>query len=493
MNAVIDAEVGIGAKLFNQAAKVITRNTETEVNEAKVEEAAGEDNFIKKEELIAATKTPETNPVTESGKAANQQKVNETWNQVASTIMNETKNLTKSEAKIKEVKEDKTIANTESTVSLGGETTIQGTNTTVNTVATETQFDELETQIERNQEIIEANNRNIDLSTKDEETKKKNEQVKLAYENLYKIDQQLKEYEDKLAKDKKIAEQNQLDEINQQEEYAEKRTAELRKNISDFHNKGNATIRLQNGAFITNNAIKLDGKGIEVISEPGENNLSETQVAIKYNYDGKTYERLIDTNDKYTSISQTPEENKDNHEIIGDKGLLATIESSSDSDQVSLNAVAFDKSNGQEVNIEGLDNENDIPTKITVGESLSSEEIEQDTPIFLRLSDVSIIGEKQDNQDYSGTHTPQHYYTFNLRQDQFEQLILARANDYTGLGIDAQWLNKAYEYNINTNSNEQEKTFGNYDLITKIRNPDGSFTYKVQLSDKAYQRFNNYT
>ena len=282
----------------------------------------------------------------------------------------------------------------------------------VNTIASGEQFNAVQSEIDKNQAIIAANNRNIDLSKNDTETQKKNEAVRQAYDNLNKIENQLKEYEDKLKKDEEKKEQNRLDEINEQEMEAEQRLAALRKDISDFNAEGDATIRLQNGAYITNNAIKQNGKGIEVISKPGENGLSDTQVAIKYSYkpagsdEPVTVERLVDTNDKYTLISQRPEDNEDNEankKLMGDKGLLETLKSSTTENPVKLKAQAFNKENGKAIDMNNVKEGDGIPTEIEVGRSKTPEEIEKGLNSTELLSSTEDLERLKNDPNYRQT------------------------------------------------------------------------------------------
>ena len=480
MNAVIDTNKGISTEVFKQAVKV-EKPEEIKVSEPKVDKAAGADSFIKKEELTEAAKTPEKAVITnKEDKAASQEQVDETWNQVANTIQNETKELSQTDAKVKIVEAEKPATNTEtqtenkpedtkvkiakeeSTLSLGGEEKVAGTDVKVNTVATEEQFKEIQTQIERNQKILEKNNRNIDLSVNDDATKKKNEEVRQAYNNIYQIEEQLKEYESKLTK--QTEDQNRIDAINEEEKRALAKAQELRKIISDFNKEANATIRLQNGAFITNNAITMDGKGIEIIAEPGKDGLSDTQVAIKYNYDGKEFERLIDTNDKYTSISQTPEENKANKAAMGSKGLLAAIKNNSKNNPTSLKAVAYNKQDGQAVDMANIKPEDGIPTEITIGLSKSASEIEKGTDKE-RVSNATLEKLKNDPE-----YREQIIEVLRKAQEQNVLWKIGRKENVTNAGYWAKQL--ANDDFDPTQSNEQQSLLATVNRALAVINPE---------------------
>lgn len=85
-------------------------------------------------------------------------------------------------------------------------------------------------------------------------------------------------------------------------------------------------------------------------------------------------------------------------------------------------------------------------------------------------------------------------YVALLNQDQYEELINTTATHFAGIdaGRDAKWLNEAYtDRSLSTDSKEQEKTFGNYDLVIKRRDNQGNFTYELVLSEDTYRRFEN--
>ena len=113
--------------------------------------------------------------------------------------------------------------------------------------------------------------------------------------------------------------------------------------------------------------------------------------------------------------------------------------------------------------------------------------------IKLSLDGKDIRGVKGNNPDFSGSSSrPKDFYSFTLNQQELEKLIKISANDMSGLGTDAQWLNDAYsDQTLNSESKEQKKSFGQYDVITKNRDPQGNFTYELNLSEKAYNRFQN--
>jgi hypothetical protein len=113
--------------------------------------------------------------------------------------------------------------------------------------------------------------------------------------------------------------------------------------------------------------------------------------------------------------------------------------------------------------------------------------------IKLSLDGKDIRGVKGNNPDFSGSSSrPKDFYSFTLNQQELEKLIKISANDMSGLGTDAQWLNDAYsDQTLNSESKEQKKSFGLYDVITKNRDPQGNFTYELNLSEKAYNRFQN--
>ncbi|NQY79685.1 MAG: hypothetical protein HRT47_05170 [Candidatus Caenarcaniphilales bacterium] len=464
MNAVVDAAKGIGAKLFNQASTEVSKqeNSGTKVNEQKVTEADKtttnpetqkvenkSDGFISKQELGTATQKAETSPVQNEsgeGQVLSEQEVNQTWNKVGNTIKNETAGIEKTEATLKKVDENNQVVDGEKT-SLGGETTIQGTDITVNTLSTPEQYGKIATELAKNGEIIDKvvneKSRNIDLSSTDPEVIEHNKKIQVAYENMYKIDQQLKEYQEKIEANQKIAEKNRLDEINKQEEKALENIKALRKSIANFHAEKDSTITLSNGANLTNNAVKFDGKGIQELKTSENSNLADNQVAIQYKQNvvqtddsgniitdsegnpktkEKTIQHLVervtegsgDNKKEYTVISNVDLEVKgeDGSKYITGSGNFIRDDDSSDGEVASnsltdemekdrdlkVKARAFDTSSGKEVKT--IEEGDSIPTNIEVGKSKTVSEIEQSLNNTEILSEDSNFDELQNDKNY---------------------------------------------------------------------------------------------
>jgi hypothetical protein len=117
--------------------------------------------------------------------------------------------------------------------------------------------------------------------------------------------------------------------------------------------------------------------------------------------------------------------------------------------------------------------------------------------INLSLDGKCIQGVKVNNPDFSDfvldpSSGPKEFYRFTVNQQELEKLTKISADDMSGLGTDARWLNDAYsDQTLTSESKEQQKSFGNYDLITKKRDAKGNFTYELNLSAEAYDRFKN--
>lgn len=109
--------------------------------------------------------------------------------------------------------------------------------------------------------------------------------------------------------------------------------------------------------------------------------------------------------------------------------------------------------------------------------------------IKLSLSGEEIRGTRQTNPEVTEEYTkPKDVYTFTLSHAQLQKLISINAAD--PLAWDARWLNNAYIDNtLDSYSTETSKSFGNYDVITKNRDSAGNFTYELNLSSAAYERF----
>jgi hypothetical protein len=130
-------------------------------------------------------------------------------------------------------------------------------------------------------------------------------------------------------------------------------------------------------------------------------------------------------------------------------------------------------------------------TEVTAPKPDTSNSTNTISNIYLPLNNKDIRGVKVKNPDFSDSSSrPTNFYQFTLNQQELEKLIEISANDMNGLGTDAQWLNEAYSNKtLTSESVEQEKSFGNYDVIKKIRDRQGNFTYELNLSEEAYRRF----
>lgn len=464
---IIQTGEGIKNTVFNQAAAPVEN---TKVGKGQVTTAAknqGSDQFINQTEFKNSQTKKETAVVKKAdGEVASEEQVDKTWEQTAQRIQKETEKLKETSTMVKTSQEKLT---------LGGKEQVKTGNTEIeiNDVSTTEQIKKVEKQIEDNKKII--SNANGQINLQDSSKEAQNKDVIEAYNNLNKIrDELIKPRLESLNEE----DSDIVDAITQLEEAEKAELKRLNKKIEDFYKNNEATILLANGSHLTNNSIKYgQNTGIKVDSDK-QTNLDDRQVAISYkNNQGKDVFHIVDRGDKYTSITKETESGE--------------IANGIDNDELFEDAVAF-KNNGEPIDLGEL--ENGEPVTITAGKSLSIKQIEEySAPVHLNLSNSVVVpGKIISNDNHEGSHTPQHFYTFELNQDQLERLIVTRAGDTKGVGRDAQWLNEAYEYGeLNTESENQEKTFGTYDLVTKIRNPDGSFSYKLELSEEAYRRFNN--
>ncbi|MBU6197939.1 MAG: hypothetical protein KGO93_10290 [Cyanobacteria bacterium REEB446] len=390
---------------------------------------------------------------------------------------------------------------------------------------------------------------NIDLSSNETQVKQRNEEIKQAWANLEATRKMMAEYRESLTKDK---DKDELTDITAQETEVNKQLLEIEKLQENLRQSVGSTVTLTNGAKLTNEGVEDNGKGIRQLSskelkEKGIKNpeklLGKDNAFIEYESKDKdgnaiTKQHLVnsklESGERVTNITTDAQDlngngviNKEELPSNNNKPLekiIGNFDNNQNLKDLHLSSVQFNGNKeiippsaengvGQEYTnfygnipdgkfktlklskgdtamvVESLDGE-EFWKQYTAGNNLNSIINTQCDHIKLSLDGQDIQGIKKNNPNFSGsTSRPKDFYTFTLNQQELEKLIKISADDMNGLGTDAKWLNDAYsDQTLTSESKEQKKSFGNYDVITKNRDTQGNFTYELNLSSEAYER-----